>query len=170
MTRAEVYNDIARLEQLMDEYYQVQTLDPSKLPVIARPDLGADCAGGDYTTIYMGQAAPDDLDHFVALDVEGYLCELKDAQIRDGLHTLGQAGGRGAAAGLLLTTCSGWTTVRYAACAARWPPVGFGLSGNPGARRALQWSPFVSVSRCPRTRIVMCLIVNRVRLGRWSRA
>ncbi|MBM3226974.1 MAG: cobaltochelatase subunit CobN, partial [Candidatus Tectomicrobia bacterium] len=34
MMRAEVYNDIARLEQLMDEYYQVQTLDPSKLPTI----------------------------------------------------------------------------------------------------------------------------------------
>ena len=34
MMRAEVYNDIARLEQLMDEYYQVQTLDPSKLPAI----------------------------------------------------------------------------------------------------------------------------------------
>jgi cobaltochelatase CobN len=34
MTRAEVYNEIARLEQLMDEYYQVQTLDPSKLPAV----------------------------------------------------------------------------------------------------------------------------------------
>jgi cobaltochelatase CobN len=34
MTRAEVYNEIARLEQLMDDYYQVQTLDPSKLPAI----------------------------------------------------------------------------------------------------------------------------------------
>ena len=33
--------------------------------------------------------APDDFSDFL-LHVDGYLCELKDAQIRDGLHTLGQ--------------------------------------------------------------------------------
>jgi cobaltochelatase CobN len=89
MTRAEVYNDIARLEQLMDEYYQVQTLDPSKLPVlraqiwelIVQAELHHDLHTTD---------APDDFDDFL-LHVDGYLCELKDAQIRDGLHTLGQA-------------------------------------------------------------------------------
>jgi cobaltochelatase CobN len=88
MTRAEVYNDIARLEQLMDEYYQVQTLDPSKLPVlraqiwelIVQAELHHDLHTTD---------APDDFDDFL-LHVDGYLCELKDAQIRDGLHTLGQ--------------------------------------------------------------------------------
>lgn len=88
MTRAETYNETARLEQLMDEYYQVQTLDPSKLPVIraqiwdliVRAELHHDL----HTTV-----APDDFDDFL-LHVDGYLCELKDAQIRDGLHTLGQ--------------------------------------------------------------------------------
>ena len=34
MTRADSYGQIAELEQLMDEYYQVQTLDPGKLPRI----------------------------------------------------------------------------------------------------------------------------------------
>ncbi|HEX2729940.1 MAG TPA: cobaltochelatase subunit CobN, partial [Rubrobacteraceae bacterium] len=34
MTRAETYDDLAKLEQLLDEYYQVETLDPSKLPAI----------------------------------------------------------------------------------------------------------------------------------------
>ena len=88
MTRAETYNDIARLEQLMDEYYQVQTLDPAKLPMlraqiwelIVRAELHHDL----HTT-----TAPDDFDDFL-LHVDGYLCEIKDAQIRDGLHTLGQ--------------------------------------------------------------------------------
>ena len=88
MTRAEVYNDIARLEQLMDEYYQVQTLDPSKLPVIqaqiwdliVQAELHRDLHATD---------VPDDFNDFL-LHVDGYLCELKDAQIRDGLHTLGQ--------------------------------------------------------------------------------
>ena len=34
MTRAEVYDDLARLERLLDEYYQVSTLDPAKLPAL----------------------------------------------------------------------------------------------------------------------------------------
>jgi cobaltochelatase CobN len=88
MTRAEVYNDIARLEQLMDEYYQVQTLDPSKLPVI-RAQIWELIVQAELHHDLHAAAAPDDFDHFL-LHVDGYLCELKDAQIRDGLHTLGQ--------------------------------------------------------------------------------
>ncbi|MGH8907481.1 MAG: cobaltochelatase subunit CobN, partial [Egibacteraceae bacterium] len=89
MTRAETYDDLARLEQLLDEYYQVATLDPTKLPAIRgqiwqllraaelHRDLGVD-------------EAPDDFDGFL-VHVDGYLCEIKDAQIRGGLHILGQA-------------------------------------------------------------------------------
>jgi cobaltochelatase CobN len=88
MTRAEVYNEIARLEQLMDEYYQVQTLDPSKLPVI-RAQIWDLVVQAELHHDLHATAAPDDFDDFL-LHVDGYLCELKDAQIRDGLHTLGQ--------------------------------------------------------------------------------
>ena len=34
MTTADTYNELAKLEQLMDEYVRVQTLDPTKLPVL----------------------------------------------------------------------------------------------------------------------------------------
>ena len=34
MTTADSYGDIAKLEQLMDEHYQCQTLDPGKLPTL----------------------------------------------------------------------------------------------------------------------------------------
>ncbi|MEO6629949.1 MAG: cobaltochelatase subunit CobN, partial [Aquihabitans sp.] len=34
MTRADTYDDLARLEQLFDEYAQLQSLDPSKLPTL----------------------------------------------------------------------------------------------------------------------------------------
>ena len=34
MTRADVYDDMARLEQLFDEYAQLQSLDPTKLPAL----------------------------------------------------------------------------------------------------------------------------------------
>ena len=90
MTRAETYDDLARLERLLDEYYQVSTLDPAKLPalrgriweLIERAALDRDLAR---------ESAPgaDEFDEFL-LHVDGYLCELKDAQIRGGLHILGR--------------------------------------------------------------------------------
>ena len=88
MTTADSYGDIARLEQLMDEHYHCQTLDPAKLPIlegqiwdmVRQADLDRDL-GVD--------ALPEDFGEFI-LHIDGYLCELKDAQIKDGLHTLGE--------------------------------------------------------------------------------
>src|SRR5262249_55822559 len=88
MMRADVYNDIARLEQLMDEYYQVQTLDPSKLPAIQAQIWTLIVQANLHHDLHTTET-PDDFTNFL-LHVDGYLCELKDAQIRDGLHTLGQ--------------------------------------------------------------------------------
>ncbi len=34
MTRAETYDDLHKLEQLIDEYYRMSALDPAKLPII----------------------------------------------------------------------------------------------------------------------------------------
>ncbi|HEY4396985.1 MAG TPA: cobaltochelatase subunit CobN, partial [Acidimicrobiia bacterium] len=91
LTRADAYDELARLEQLLDEHAQVQALDPSKVPAVRQKvwDLLVDAE------IHrdLGRAdAPDDdqFDDFL-LHVDGYLCELKDAQIRGGLHTLGRA-------------------------------------------------------------------------------
>jgi cobaltochelatase CobN len=91
MARAETYGDIARLEQLLDEYAQVNAMDPAKAPALR---------GEIWTLVQAAQldhdlgldAAPDDevFDEFV-LHVDGWLCEIKDAQIRDGLHVLGRA-------------------------------------------------------------------------------
>ena len=90
MARAETYGDIARLEQLLDEYAQVNAMDPAKAPALR---------GEIWTLIQAAQldhdlglsAPPEDevFDEFV-LHVDGWLCEIKDAQIRDGLHVLGQ--------------------------------------------------------------------------------
>lgn len=91
MARAESYGDIARLEQLLDEYAQISAMDPAKLPAIRAQiwtliqaarldhDLGLEERPGD-----------DGFDDFL-LHVDGWLCEVKDAQIRDGLHVLGNA-------------------------------------------------------------------------------
>jgi cobaltochelatase CobN len=90
MTRAETYDDLARVERLLDEYAKIESLDPAKLPAVqgqlwdllvtselAR-DLGVD-----------GMPDPDDFAAMIG-HVDGYLCALKDAQIRGGLHVLGQ--------------------------------------------------------------------------------
>ena len=42
MARAETYGDIARLEQLLDEYATVAAMDPAKLPAVRGADLEAD--------------------------------------------------------------------------------------------------------------------------------
>ncbi len=91
MARAESYGDIARLEQLLDEHANIAALDPAKLPAIRAQiwtliqaarmdhDLGLDNRPGD-----------EEFDEFI-LHVDGWLCEIKDVQIRDGLHVLGAA-------------------------------------------------------------------------------
>jgi cobaltochelatase CobN len=91
LARADSYGDLARLEQLLDEYATVSALDPVKLPAVRAQiwelvrsaqlhhDLGLDSKPG---------AA--EFDDFVR-HVDGYLCEIKDAVIRDGLHVLGAA-------------------------------------------------------------------------------
>ncbi|MGH3752923.1 MAG: cobaltochelatase subunit CobN [Pseudonocardiaceae bacterium] len=91
MARADTYGDLARLEQLLDEYAVVAALDPAKLPTLRSQiwtliqsaqlhrDLGAEVPPGEA-----------DFDDFV-MHLDGYLCEIKDVQIRDGLHVLGRA-------------------------------------------------------------------------------
>src|SRR5262245_61534907 len=73
----------------MDEYYQVQTLDPSKLPAIQAQIWNLIVQAEMHQDLHTTDV-PDDFNDFL-LHVDGYLCELKDAQIHDGLHTLGQA-------------------------------------------------------------------------------
>ncbi|HET6964843.1 MAG TPA: cobaltochelatase subunit CobN, partial [Acidimicrobiales bacterium] len=91
MTRADTYDDIARLEQLLDEYAQVAALDPSKLPAIRKKVWDLLVSARLHQDIGVVDAPTgDDFDELVN-HIDGYLCELKDAQIRGGLHTLGQA-------------------------------------------------------------------------------
>ncbi|MBV8086586.1 MAG: cobaltochelatase subunit CobN [Chloroflexi bacterium] len=87
MTTAESYNELVRIEQLMDEYYQVQTLDPSKTGLI-RDQIWEAVTDAQLHRDLGESEPPSDFDAFL-LHIDGYLCELKDSQIRDGLHVLG---------------------------------------------------------------------------------
>jgi cobaltochelatase CobN len=91
MTRAETYGDLARLEQLLDEHAAVAALDPAKLPAI-RAQIWTLIQAARLDHDLGLEARPHDVefDDFL-LHVDGWLCTVKDAQIRDGLHVLGVA-------------------------------------------------------------------------------
>ncbi|MFD9082457.1 cobaltochelatase subunit CobN [Streptomyces erythrochromogenes] len=91
MARAESYGDIARLEQHLDEYAQISAMDPAKLPAIrAQIWTLIQAAKLDHDLGLAERPDDDGFDDFL-LHVDGWLCEVKDAQIRDGLHVLGGA-------------------------------------------------------------------------------
>jgi cobaltochelatase CobN len=90
MTQAETYDDLARLEQLLDEYYRMASLDPTKLPAITQQIWSLVTKNNldrDLKVDRCPQA--DQFDSFLQ-KIDGYLCELGDAQIRDGLHIFGE--------------------------------------------------------------------------------
>ena len=117
MTSAETYGALAELNQLVNEYYAVEKLDPTKLPflqqqiwdLIQKTNLQADLDlknmlardHGDHKHDWDDELTPEgipvslaemsgtDVAHLIE-DLDGYLCELGMAQIRDGLHILGQ--------------------------------------------------------------------------------
>ncbi|HHY54324.1 MAG TPA: cobaltochelatase subunit CobN [Chloroflexi bacterium] len=114
MTSAGAYGALAELAQLVDEYYTAEQLDPAKLPllqrqiwdVIERNRLDDDLRyilksdhgdhAHDWDGAFLEDGAPTafaelqgaQVAHLLE-DIEGYLCELTGAQIRDGLHILG---------------------------------------------------------------------------------
>ncbi|MEJ7633129.1 MAG: cobaltochelatase subunit CobN, partial [Rubrobacteraceae bacterium] len=88
MTRAETYDDLAKLEQLLDEYYQVETLDPSKLPAI-RARVWETLRDAELHRDLGVEEQPEEFSDFIT-HIDGYLCEIKDLPIRGGLHVLGE--------------------------------------------------------------------------------
>jgi cobaltochelatase CobN len=88
LTRAESYGPLRDLEQLVDEYYEAAGLDPRRckllreriLELAASIGLDKDC----------GVDNADDADTALG-KLDNHLCELKELQIRDGLHIFGVA-------------------------------------------------------------------------------
>ncbi|MDT0262353.1 cobaltochelatase subunit CobN [Jatrophihabitans lederbergiae] len=91
MARAESYGEITQLEQLLDEHAMIVAMDPAKLPAIrAQIWTLIQAAKLDHDLGLADRPHDAEFDEFV-LHVDGWLCEIKDVQIRDGLHILGQA-------------------------------------------------------------------------------
>ena len=87
LTRAESYGPLAELELLVDEFYEAAGLDPRRLNLLRGQilaltrDIGLDKDAG---------IAEADDEAAALAKLDNYLCDLKEMQIRDGLHILGQ--------------------------------------------------------------------------------
>ncbi|MGZ5391883.1 MAG: cobaltochelatase subunit CobN [Mycobacterium sp.] len=90
MARAESYGDIARLEQLLDEHANIAALDPGKLPAIRQQIWTLMRAAKMDHDLGLDDRPDEDSFDDMLLHVDGWLCEIKDVQIRDGLHILGE--------------------------------------------------------------------------------
>ena len=85
LTRAETYGPLRDLEALVDEYYEAAGIDPRRIEHLRREILTLTATSGlDKDIGFEGHEAGD------LAKLDAYLCELKEAQIRDGLHIFGQ--------------------------------------------------------------------------------
>ncbi|QKK29487.1 cobaltochelatase subunit CobN [Rhizobium indicum] len=86
LTRAESYGPLKDLEALVDEYYEASGSDPRRIRLLSRQildlvtDIGLDRDAG----IAKGESEGEALKK-----LDAYLCDLKEMQIRDGLHVFG---------------------------------------------------------------------------------
>ena len=86
LTRAESYGPLRDLEALVDEYYEAAGVDPRRLAHLRREILLL----SDVTGLAKDAGFTGDQDGDLG-KLDAYLCELKEAQIRDGLHIFGQS-------------------------------------------------------------------------------
>ncbi|SSC67414.1 cobaltochelatase subunit CobN [Ciceribacter selenitireducens] len=120
LTRAESYGPLKDLEALVDEYYEAAGGDPRRLKLLKKQildlvaDIGLDQDAG---------IARDEAEETALEKLDAYLCDLKEMQIRDGLHVFGLA-----PQGRLLTDL----TVALARV-----PRGLGEGGDQSLQRAI---------------------------------
>ncbi len=124
LTRAELYGPLLELERLLDEYNDAAMLDPRRLSLLQRQIE----ALVQQESLLNGLSATDPLG---ALD--GYLCDLKEAQIRNGLHRLGE-----------LPTGMAWVDLVVAL--ARYPGSHPGLTQAIAIDLALPFDPLIADS------------------------
>ncbi|MEX3982370.1 cobaltochelatase subunit CobN [Paraburkholderia sp. EG287A] len=91
LTRAENYGPLQDLERQVDEYYEALMVDPRRAKLLRKTILATIIEHRLHEELSVSapqdQAGEDEL----LTRADAYLCELKEAQIRDGLHTFGES-------------------------------------------------------------------------------
>ncbi|UFI42966.1 cobaltochelatase subunit CobN [Pseudomonas savastanoi] len=92
LTRAETYGPLRNLELLADEFYEAQLLDPRRARELQRDILELVRETHIDRELALGENLDSDADAALWLPrLDTYLCDLKESQIRDGLHIFGQS-------------------------------------------------------------------------------
>ena len=124
------YDELAELEALMDDYARLEVLDPAEAAGARRRGSGPRSNGANLQDGPRGSHERPVTVGVLVAHLDGYLCEVKDVQIKDGLHVLGRR-------------------PRGSSSSAVWSPR-FGRHGSgevPGLRRAVAASVRSSTSR-----------------------
>jgi cobaltochelatase CobN len=103
MTQAGTYGELRQLELLLDEYYAVQSLDPSKVPLLEEQIHELVGEAQLHRDLECDRESKGAVEPELLRRLDGYLCELKESQIRDGLHVLGRLPGEQQLIDLLLS-------------------------------------------------------------------
>ncbi len=86
MTRAETYGDLQKLESLVDEFYQAQDLDQARATFLRKEIIDLSHKSNLNTEL-----KTENNEDALLQKLDAYLCDLKEAQIRGGLHILGES-------------------------------------------------------------------------------
>ncbi len=88
LTRAESYGPMIELEQLIDEYYQASQIDPPRMQVLGTQILEL----ADQHNVFQdcGVSVHEGYDEKLK-KLDAYICDVKELQIRDGLHIFGKS-------------------------------------------------------------------------------
>lgn len=92
LTRAENHGPMQELERLVDEYYEALLVDLRRSGMLRKQIL--DCARQQDLLRELGleaAGAQPGADELLLERIDAYLCELKETQIRDGLHIFGSS-------------------------------------------------------------------------------
>jgi cobaltochelatase CobN len=93
LTRAESYGPLQDLERQVDEYYEALMVDPRRSKLLRRTILATIVEHKLHEELSLAAPNGQDDEDTLLTRVDAWLCELKEAQIRDGLHTFGQSPG-----------------------------------------------------------------------------
>ncbi len=87
--QSDLHGEPAALERLIDEYAAADGLDRRRTALLRGEILERAAATG---LLAESGVAPGTLDHDALARLDAYLCDVKDLQLRDGLHVYGVAG------------------------------------------------------------------------------
>jgi cobaltochelatase CobN len=91
LTRAESYGPTRDLERLIDEFYDALTLDPRRAGLLRKQILALILQNNLHADLGMPAPSNEEDEQSLLNRTDTYLCELKESQIRDGLHTFGES-------------------------------------------------------------------------------